>query len=222
MDAYILIKVLHVIAGGLALIFGLLAIVYRRKTKTHKPLGRIYFWSMGFIFVSALYMASVKFNLFLLGVAFFSYYSCLTAFRALRLKRLHMGQKPALMDWSIELVFSLAHLSFVIYAVLHLVHGNFSIGLVALVFGLLGLSGNWGTYKRFTTKPEYKNFWLLTHLGGMLGSYIAAITAFAVNNSRWIPVPEIILWLGPTVLIVPFIIHEVRIQKQLGGNLNGN
>jgi hypothetical protein len=51
----------------------------------------------------------------------------------------------------------------------------------------------------------------MQHLGGMLGSYIGAFTAFLViNNSRWIHAPEIVAWLGPTIVLVPLIIYELN------------
>lgn len=205
------------LAGALALLFGLLAIVLRKQTPRHKPIGRIYFWSMAFVFISALYMASVKFNPFLLGVAFFSFYASLTAYRALRLKELHLGQRPTLLDWGIEGCFGLAHLVFVGFAMFQFYRGHWEMALVALLFGLFGLNGNWNTWKRFTRKPKFRRYWLLAHLGGMLGSYIAAITAFVVNNADWFPVPQLVLWLGPTLLILPFIIREGRKQQSEGG-----
>lgn len=221
MDFYQLIKIIHVICGAIALLFGLLAILYRRKTPVHKKTGRVYFWSMGLIFVTAIFMALVKFNLFLLGIAFFSYYSCLTAFRSLRLKRLHLGQKPERLDWGIEICFVLAHLAFVGFALFQISQGNTAMGTVSLVFGLLGLNGNRSTYNRLTKKPVYRNYWLLGHLGGMLGSYIATITAFVVNNEDWFSLPPMVLWLGPTVLIVPFIVVELRKQQKRGGKFDG-
>jgi hypothetical protein len=49
----------------------------------------------------------------------------------------------------------------------------------------------------------------------MLGSYIGAFTAFFVNNNaRWIHLPEIIAWLGPTAFITPLIIFELRKYKK--------
>jgi len=218
MELYSIIKVVHIIAGAMALLFGLLAIVLRNKTPKHKPVGRVYFWSMGVIFVTAIYMATVKFNIFLFCVAFFSYYACLTAYRSLRLKKLHLDQKPAMLDWGIELFFGTVHLGFAIFGIVQLLKGNTDFGAVSLVFALVGLNGNYSTIKRLRAKNlRHKNYWLLAHLGGMLGSYIAAITAFTVNNARWIPLPQIVLWLGPTALIVPFIVYEARRQQKLAG-----
>ncbi|MCU0359472.1 MAG: hypothetical protein MUF75_01950 [Bacteroidia bacterium] len=215
----LIIKIIHVSAGATALISGLLAILFRKQVKIHKPIGRIYFWSMTVIFTSAVYMAFVKFNVFLFCVAFFTYYACLTAYRALRLKRLHLDQEPDRLDWIIEAFFGSMHLAFVGFAVLKLYNGQLSLGTVSLVFGLLGLQGNYSTIQRLKKRLAFKNYWLLAHISGMLGSYIGAITAFTVNNYERIPLPPIVLWLGPTVLIVPFIVYETKQQAKKAGKL---
>jgi len=44
----------------------------------------------------------------------------------------------------------------------------------------------------------------------MCGSYIGAITAFVVNQSQHIPLPQVVLWLGPTAIIVPIIVMELK------------
>src|SRR5438876_154262 len=81
-------------------------------------------------------------------------------------------------------------------------------GIISFVFGALGVKGNYVNIRRLRKKLVYKNYWLLAHIGGMLGSYIGAITAFVVNNSGIIPLPDIALWLGPAFFIVPLIIFE--------------
>lgn len=215
----LLIKIIHISAGATALISGLLAILFRKRVNTHKPFGRIYFWSMTVIFVSAIYMAFVKFNVFLFCVAFFTYYACLTAYRALRLKRLHLNQEPDRVDWIIEAFFGSMHLAFAGFAVLKLYNAQYTLGTISLVFGLLGLQGNYSTIMRLKKRLAFKNYWLLAHISGMLGSYIGAITAFTVNNYERIPLPPIVLWLGPTVLIVPLIVYETKQQAKKAGKL---
>jgi uncharacterized membrane protein len=211
------IKIIHIVAGTLALLSGLLAIVFRNRVKIHKPIGKIYFWCMSIIFFSAIYMAFVKTNVFLFCVAFFTYYACLTAYRALRLKKLHLDQKPTYFDWAIEIFFGGMHIAFVLFAIVQLIKGQTTLALVSLVFGLFGIQGNLNTIKRFRKKLVFKNYWLLAHIGGMLGSYIGAITAFTVNNSAHIPLPQIVLWLGPTAFLVPFIIYELRKHERKAG-----
>lgn len=205
-----IIKVIHIICGVVALLAGLGAILFRKKVSYHKVFGKIYFYSMSVIFVSSIYLSLIKSNVFLLCVAFFSYYQCLVAFRALRLKKIHLGQGPTKQDWFIEIVFCCAHISFVTFAIYQFILGNTSIGIVSFIFGATGLSANRSTIKRLKGKISEKNYWLIAHVSGMLGSYIGAITAFTVNNNQRLGMPDLLAWLGPTLVLVPIIVYEVR------------
>jgi uncharacterized membrane protein len=216
METFIRISVIiHVIAGCIALLAGLFAIIYRKKTKKHVPFGRVYYWCMTVIFITATYVSAYKGNIFLFCIAFFTYYSCLTAFRSLKLKHLHKGQKAKTLDWVIEGIFGTMHVGFLIFGIFLLYNNNKDFGIICAVFGTLGLRLNYVTIKRLKGHVEYNNFWLLAHLGGMLGSYIGAITAFLVNNNRWIHMPNLVAWLGPAVILVPLIFYELnRLKKQ--------
>jgi hypothetical protein len=208
--------IIHITAGCLALLAGLLAIIFRNDTRTHRPFGKVYFWCMTIIFITAMYISVYRKNIFLFCVAFFTYYACLTAFRSLKLKNIHKGQKPKTIDWIIEIVFGTMHVAFVAFGIYLLNDQNKEFGVICTVFGVLGLRGNYLSIKRLRGYIDYSNYWLLVHLGGMLGSYIGAITAFLVNNNRWIHMPNLIAWLGPTVLLVPLIIYEIKRVKKKG------
>jgi hypothetical protein len=218
MDSVIIVsRIIHIAAGTLALLSGLAAIIFRNKIKWHRPAGKIYFWCMTIIFFTAIYMSAVRSNVFLFCVAFFTYYSCLTAYRSLKLKKLHLDQKPHWFDWVTEVFFGLMHLAFVLFGFLLFQGPNQAFGVISLVFGIIGLRANYLNIQRLRKKLVYRNYWLLAHIGGMLGSYIGAITAFVVNNSRYIPAPDLVLWLGPAAFLVPLIIFEIsRHQKKAG------
>ena len=196
----------HIAAGTISLISGLIAIVLRNRVKLHRPVGKIYFWAMTVVFVTAVVVSTAHENIFLFCVAFFTYYACLTAYRSLRLKKLHLDQQPLILDWAIEVFFGLMNVAFVLFAFFLLTGENKSFGTISLVFGIFGLRGNYFTIQRLRKKLVYRNYWLLAHIGGMMGSYIGAITAFVVNNSARIPLPSVLLWLGPTVFLVRGVI----------------
>ena len=219
---FFIILIIHIAAGTLALLSGLGAIIFRNKVKIHRPFGKVYFWSMTVIFFSALYMSIVHQNIFLFCVSFFTYYSCLTAFRSLKLKKLHLDQNPGNIDWAIEAFFGSMNVGFVIFAVYLLTNNHTSFGIISLVFGLIGVRGNQQNIKRLRKKLVYKNYWLLAHIGGMLGSYIGAITAFVVNNSRVIPLPNLVLWLGPALFITPLIFFEVNKHQKKAGKFEAS
>lgn len=192
-----------------------MAILLRNNIKRHRPFGKIYFWCMTIIFITSLYVSIYKSIWFLLFVSVFSYYACITAFRSLQLKKLHKDQKPKPIDWIIEVFNLLLNLSFITFGIL-IVKSNLSFAIICFVFGVLGLNGSRQTIQKLRGKIVYKNYWLIGHIGGMLGSYIGAITAFLVNNNyRWIHAPELVAWIGPTVVIVPFIIYETGKYKKV-------
>ena len=68
---------------------------------------------------------------------------------------------------------------------------------------------------KFMHPPADKNFWWYAHMGGMIGSYIAAVSAFSVVNFRFLP-PEV-RWLWPSAIGVPGIFIWIGYyQKRFG------
>ena len=204
--------VLHVIAGCGALIFGALAIILKKSTPKHKPIGKLYFWCMTIVFISSIFVSIVKGLLFLFMIGIFTYYATLIAYRALKLKNLHNGQKPHIIDWLIEIIAGITFLGMVVFAILLLSNQNDG-GYVAMFFGVLGVIGVYRNVKKFITGQTESMYWLKKHIGNMCGSYIGAITAFTVNQADHIPLNPIILWIGPTVIIVPIIFFELNKLK---------
>lgn len=205
--------IIHVLAGIGALIFGALAIILKKNTPKHKPVGRIYFYCMTTIFVTGVFLSVCKGLLFLFFIAIFTYYSTIIAYRALRLKNLHNGQKPAIIDWIVEVIAGLTFVGLIIFAIIYYIQNKDVNALIPFAFGTMGLWGVIKNTKRLLSKPKETLYWLKMHIGNMLGSYIGAITAFVVNQSEHIPLPPIALWLGPTAILVPIIVVELKKVK---------
>ncbi|MBL7934375.1 MAG: hypothetical protein JNM51_01045 [Bacteroidia bacterium] len=205
--------IIHVLAGIGALIFGALSIILKKNTPKHKPVGRIYFYCMTTIFVTGVFLSVCKGLLFLFFIAIFTYYSTIIAYRALRLKNLHNGQKPAIIDWIVEVIAGLTFVGLIIFAIIYYIQNKDVNALIPFAFGTMGLWGVIKNTKRLLSKPKETLYWLKMHIGNMLGSYIGAITAFVVNQSEHIPLPPIALWLGPTAILVPIIVVELKKVK---------
>jgi uncharacterized membrane protein len=205
---------LHVFAGCSALISGAIAMMLKSQTPKHRIAGKIYFWNMTFIFVSGLGLAVCRNSLFFIFISFFVYHTLISAYRALKLKDLHKGQQPERIDWIIEATAGVANVSFVLFAAYWYTQGRGSDALIPLVFGLIGTRSVYKNIKRFQNCPNDPTHWLQTHISGMVGSYIGAVTAFLVNQSAHIPIPQVILWLAPTAILTPLIIMEIRKIKK--------
>lgn len=170
---------------------------------------------MSIIFVSSLILSLYKGNVFLFYIGVFSYYITITAYRALKLKKHRQGDSVKKLNWLIEIISCVVFILMVAFAVYIFIKTQNLAAIIPLSFGLIGLSGVRSNIRFFRRGPKEKLEWLKIHLGNMMGSYIGAFTAFLVNQSEYIPVNQIVLWLGPTLMIVPLIILELRKIKNI-------
>lgn len=194
---------LHVAAGSCAFVLAPVALITAKGGKAHRRWGKVYFWAMLGVTISALMMALYRPLLFLGLVAIFSFYSAFVAYRVLGQKAAYKGETVATgLDWAAAAV------CFVASALLFL-FGAFrpawvqGLGIPAMVFGGIGMWIPANAAWRFTHRPKDKMFWWYAHLQGMIGSYIAAWTAFLVVTvgprlgSPWW------LWVLPVAIGIP-------------------
>lgn len=199
--------IIHVIAGTGALLSGAGAILLKKQTTRHKPIGKIYFWCMTFIFITGVFLSIVKGLLFLFFISIFTYYATITAYRALKFKN---SGKPGIFDWGVEFFAALTFVGLIVMGFWYYFKFKTNEAIIPLAFGSLGVIGVYRNVRNFIKIPDERHFWLKKHIGNMLGSYIGAITAFVVNQSEHIPLNPILLWLGPTIVLMPVIIAETR------------
>lgn len=208
-----ILVIIHVAAGTGALISGAIAFAFRKNTPKHKRIGMIYFWCMSIVFVTAMIVSIAKSLLFLFLIGIFSYYSTIIAYRSLRLKNLHNGQKPFKIDWFIEILAGVTFLGMVALGALILIKKENVGGLVPLVFGVFGLLSVRTNLKLFINGPKETLYWYKKHIGHMMGSYIGAFTAFLVNQTPHIPIHPTLLWFLPTLIIMPVMVMEMKKVK---------
>ncbi|HTC74231.1 MAG TPA: hypothetical protein VK684_01555 [Edaphobacter sp.] len=203
----------HIAAGASSFLFAPVALVTAKGGKQHRRWGKVYLWSMGVVAATALPMALYRPVLFLALVAVFSFYACFSAWRVLALKDLTKGGHAKPIDWAAAVI------TFVTSACLA-GFGAFkpaivqNMGIVAIVFGLIGMSLAVGQMKNFLWKPTEKMFWWYTHLGNMIGSYIAAWSAFSVVTLSRFLGNQWYVWLWPTIVGVPAIALTTAYYKR--------
>lgn len=91
----------------------------------------------------------------------------------------------------------------------------------AYLFGLaaLGYSLALGGYsvRRFRQAPWLRHllrqYWVIAHLTGMIGSYVVLWTAFSVDNAHLFPglnrLPTLTFWVAPTLIAAPFLVRSI-------------
>jgi hypothetical protein len=196
---------IHISAGAMAFLVAPVALATAKGGKQHKRWGMVYLWSMGIVAATALPMAFFFPVRFLALVAVFSFYFAFSGYRVLRLKELARGRNAEPVDWIAGVVTFcssalLAWLSWFRPASIEV------LPLVGVVFGFIGMQGAVRQMWSFVRKPKEKMFWWYTHLGNMIGSYIAAWSAFSVVTLTKVIGNHWYVWLWPTMVGVPAIV----------------
>jgi len=209
---FTILLIIHIIAGSIGLLTGTINIIKKKGDKAHKNVGKFFLYSMLINGFAGLIMSLIHRNDFLLIVAVFSIYMVATGQRFLSLKQLNKEQKPKAIDWILTytmLVFAFLFITYGSYLLINKV--NF--GIVLLVFGVVSCLMAIKDIKVYKGNIKEKNYWLLLHIQRMVGSYIAALTAFIVVNNHFLP--GIVGWLLPTVIFFPLIVKwtkQYRVQ----------
>ena len=192
----------HIAAGGTALLTGFIAILTAKGGKVHKRSGLVFFYAMLAVAITALIIAVVKDIPFLLAISIFSFYLNYVGYRALK----NRDAKFKWYDW-VVVALSLVAAVYMVYTrqIVLVVFGTL---LFYLLFSNIRpqLSGE-------EKIKEVRRRKVLAHLGYMMGTYIATVTAFAVVNINFVK-PGWIIWLLPTALGLPVIIYYTTVWKK--------
>jgi len=208
---YDFILLIHIIAGCIALPLGTVIIALKKGDSRHKKMGKIYYYAMMINTSTGFYIAYHFKSMFLLIIAVFSFYLIYTGNRVLHHKKLFEDKKQVHpFDWFLAIA-SMLFCSYMVYrGVLGLKYGN-TMAIVIIVFSVFCIVLCYEDIMRFRGKiHKYygKQHWLFLHIIRMMGSYIAAVTAFLVNNVH--TQHQFIWWLLPSVILSPLISRFVR------------
>jgi uncharacterized membrane protein len=191
--------VVHVISGFSGLLIGTFLMILRKGGKVHRRLGRWFFICLLGVSCSAIILALINPNRFLLLIGGFTLYQGLSGFRAARVRLERFG----LVDALITLIGAVS-------AVPMLLSGQ----VILLVFGAICaflVVRDVSVFLLFIRhRPVPRLLWLGRHIGLMLGSYIAMLTAFLVVNVRGEGPGALVLWFAPTVVLVPLMLYWIR------------
>jgi uncharacterized membrane protein len=195
---------LHIFAGFTALVTGLIPMFSKKGGKAHVLWGKVYFWAMFVVALTALIRFQMKMGLiFLAGIAVFSFYNTFTGVRLIHRKN---NIEVKLIDWFAAILMVItaggmlyfSYLAYqqasVFYTVLFTVFGIFTFALA-----LEDLRVFMGKIVIDNTVPVPSRYWFQNHISRMGGSYIATVTAFlVVNNPPYIP--GLIVWIAPGII----------------------
>ena len=207
---YSVLLTIHIIAGSAALLTAAVALFTRKGGKRHVLAGRVYAISMTVVFLTAVPLALLGADIFLLLIAVFSFY---LVFAGWRFARNYRG-KPHAVDWAAVAAIALAGLAMWAYAAILARNGDSQwvtmalFGVIALALGLAD-----ARYHRAGAAPRARR--IARHLTNMMAGTIATITAVLVVNVS--TDPAWIAWIAPTIAITPLIVWwNIRVTREGG------
>jgi hypothetical protein len=203
---------IHIISGAIALFVAPAAMLTRKAGLWHRRWGKIYFWSITVVAMTAVVMSLIRTGLFFLLVALFSFYLAFTGYRVLSRKTPLQG--PGKMDWTAASMMVFSGVTLVGYGIYLMLTS--SSGIVPIVFGGIGILFGLSDIRDFLHHPADKMAWWYSHMTRMLSAYIATVTAFSVVNFEFLP--PIARWLWATVIgTVGIIIWTRYYRKKFSG-----
>lgn len=166
----------HVAAGVISLISAPISMVVAKGGTAHRISGKVFFWSMVYIFVSALVLGTYHWKPFLLMVSVLSFYLVYSGYRTLYQKQIQLGKGVMWYDWTVAALCGIFMLGFLIWSVELMVNGTNAI--LIIFFNTGGLFSIITEVKRYVTKSEQKYGWLFNHIGRMVGALSQPLLPF--------------------------------------------
>jgi uncharacterized membrane protein len=206
---------LHIAAGFIALVTGLVPMFSKKGGKAHVLWGKVYFWAMFVVALTALLRFQMQIGLiFLSGIAIFSFYNTFTGVRLIQRKE---SQKASSLDYFASILAIACAFMMLYFAWFAYQKDDTFFSVLFPIFGIFVFILAYEDLRVFmgkkvidNDKPVPTRYWFQNHISRMGGSYIATVTAFlVVNNPPFIP--GLVAWLAPGA-IGGMIIARVRMS----------
>ncbi len=203
-----LLIVPHALLGTLVLLSGVVAFATEKGGRTHMQAGLCFHWALLGNLAMALPLMILKGNTFLLLLSPLSAYLVIAGRRAV-LRRRAGSPLLSTFDRGLAVALLLGSVALLAFATMLFADGS-GFAPVAAIFGALGARMAWGDWKRRDDASPHPKQWLRDHIGLMGGGFIAGVTAFSSINLQDSELPVFVIWLWPSVLIVPLIVWFTR------------
>jgi uncharacterized membrane protein len=205
-----LMLAVHIAGGSAALASMFVPMVTRKGGPAHRRAGWVFVCGMATVSLTAFVLSAARLltdptpngraaGAFLFFVALLTAAGVSAGVRVLRLKRRSSAHRH---PWDLGLAASLA------LASLGMAAWGLTTGRPLFsAFSVIGLLIGGGQLAYWLRVPTHPMHWWFEHMGAMLGSCIAATTAFFVVNAGRLGLETfaLVVWLTPTVVGVPAI-----------------
>jgi hypothetical protein len=202
-----LVLALHVLVGTLSLGTGLYALVGPKTAAGHRRAGVAFFACMAGICATALWLSLARGSWFLLQVDGLSWYFAWTGWLALARSGLREGDRAPRSHLVPPIALTVWSLGWGLYGIRN-AHG------LTIAFALLGLAASVPDLARLVAPTKRRQQWLVDHVIGFAGAFVASVTALVVVNAGHVVGPTFqhrwLFWIAPPVVGFAWIALHAR------------
>lgn len=207
---------IHVVAGSIALLLGILALVSKKGGKWHKKSGNYFLILMTIVVLTGLIGVFIfKRNTFLLIITVLSAYFGFSGYRILQTKT----NNPKLIDVLVAIISLISVFYFLYY--FQSIGMYWSPIIIYSTVGALLMIIAYDFVRYLIPKKIYRNnFWLYEHIFKMIGAFTALLSAFSGTVfENYQPYSQFLPSVFGTLLQIGFIIYYARKVKRTRTNL---
>ena len=199
---------IHVIAGSIALLLGILALTSNKGGKWHKKSGNYFLLLLIIVVLTGLMGVFIfKRNTFLLIITVLSAYYGFSGYRVLQAK----SNSPQFIDIAVAIV-SLIAVSYFLYY-FKTMGMYWSPIIIYSTVGALLMIVTYDFIRYLIPKKRYKNIWLYEHIFKMIGAFTALLSAFSGTVfDNYQPYSQFLPSVFGTLLQIGFIVYYTRKQ----------
>ncbi len=197
---------IHVMAGTIALILAIVAIISNKRKFFHKKVGKIFLVFMSIVILTGLLGVFIfGRNSFLLVITALSGYFGFSGYRVLRTK----SNEPRLLDIAVAIL--------TISTVFYFLYYFKTIGMIwkpVVIYSTVGaiiMVISYDLLRYFIPKTKYQKLWLYEHIYKMIGAFTALLSAFSGTVFyKYEPYSQMLPSVFGTLLQIGFIVYYYR------------
>lgn len=209
MTVFETLRIIHIASGAIAFVVAPIAMIVKKGSNAHRKWGLVFFLAMTSVATTAVIMAPMHSNLFLLMVGVFSFYLAFKGYRSIFRKKVWKTKKTAFIDWFFAILNTSFSLGLLVFGVKALPN---PFGIIAIAFGSIGSIIGIGDIRQFLNPSPDPQKWFFSHMTGMVTAYIAAVSAFSAVNMGFLP--PVLQWLWPTIIGAPLLGRWIKSYKE--------
>jgi hypothetical protein len=218
-----ILLVTHIIAGSLAVVIGLVALVtpkpVGRAAGAHKKSGRLFLYAMCVVIGTATALTLISLNPYFAGLTAASAVAVFSGYRVLGRKRpdLNARHSARAVDWIVTLCVLAVGVLLIALGAAGGITKNLPVVYALGVGSALYAGYDLYRFARPLAFPFSPNLWLYEHLVKMIGGYFGAVAAFSGSVLLLLPEPWRQLWatsLGQTLAVVLVIYYRRKLKTR--------